>query len=596
MAKNEEVPGPYNLVERFETAVEKFADRKLFGTKNASGKGYEWVTYREVADRADHLRAGLAQIGVGKDDAVAIISNNSVEWAVACYATYGLGARFVPMYEAELVRIWKYILTDCGAKVLFVSKPEILEQVAGFPEEIEPLEKVVLIPGEGPDTMHALEALGQKEPVAALHPDAEDIAGLIYTSGTTGNPKGVLLTHKNLSTNLEALLHAIDTSMGPDDVTLSFLPWAHSFGQVVELHTLVSLGASTGFAERPETIVKDILLVQPTVLFAVPRIFNKVYAGIHKTMDERGGFAKWLFYRTRAASQARREGRAGLLDQLMLAIGERLVYSKIREKLGGRLRMSVSSSAALNPEIGDFFDDIGVDIFEAWGMTELSPGHTSNTVKGKRRGSVGRPILGSWVEIDRSQTGEDSKDGEIIAYGPNVMKGYHNLPEATAEVLLPDGGLRTGDRGWVDEDGYLYITGRIKEQYKLENGKYVFPTGIEEAIKLSPFVENAMVYGANKPYNTALVIPDFATLLPWAKEHGLPEDHDALIATPEVTKLLQDEVQRMCAELARYEVPRKLLLVAEPFSPENGILTPTLKLKRRVVVERYGEAIEDLYQ
>ncbi|MBW1880785.1 MAG: long-chain fatty acid--CoA ligase, partial [Deltaproteobacteria bacterium] len=535
------------------------------------------------------------QLGVGRGDTVAFISNNSVEWAVACYATYGLGARFVPMYEAELLRIWKYILADSGTKVLFASQPEILEQVAGFPDEIEGLEKVILIPGDGPDTMNALEALGAENPVPSVRPDPEEIAGLVYTSGTTGNPKGVLLTHHNLSTNVSALLHAVGDAMGKDDVTLSFLPWAHSFGQVAELHMLVSLGASTGFAERPETIISDILLVHPTILFAVPRIFNKVHGGIHKKMDDTGGFAKWLFYRTRSASQAKRDGRAGLLDQLFLAVGERVVYSKIRDKLGGRLRMSVSSSAALNPNIGDFFDDIGINIYEAWGMTELSPGHTANTPKAKRRGSVGRPLLGCRVEIDRSQTGADSKDGEVIAYGPNVMQGYQNLPEATAEVLRPDGGLHTGDLGWVDEDGFLFISGRIKEQYKLENGKYVFPVGIEEAIKLSPYVENAMLHGANKPFNAVLIVPDFATLDPWAKDKGLPEDHEALVATPEVSTLLESEVQRTCTEFARYEIPKKLVLVSEPFSPANGILTPTLKLKRRKAIERYGEQLDALY-
>lgn len=590
-----EVPGPYNLVELFENAVAKFADRPLFGTKNKANQTYDWTSYGEIGRRVDHLRGGLARIGIGRGDGVAIIANNRNEWAIACYATYGRGARFVPMYEAELTRIWKYIIEDSGCKLLLVSTREILEKVRDFPAEIEALEKIVLIEGEGEGSLAELERIGAEHPVESVRPEGQDIAGLIYTSGTTGNPKGVLLSHRNLSSNVLAIFDAKPGDLGPEDRTLSFLPWAHSFGQIAELHLLVQAGASTGFAEAPTTILEDIQLVKPTILAAVPRVFNKIYDGLHQKMAERGGLAAALFEMGKAAAQAKREGRAGLLTGLKLAVADKIVFSKIRARFGGRIKLAMSSSAALNKKIAEFFSDVGIPAYEAWGMTELSPAHTLNLPNACKAGSVGRPILGSWLAIDKSQTGADSKDGEIIAYGPNVMVGYHNLPEETAKVLRPDGGLATGDRGRIDEDGFLYITGRIKEQYKLENGKYVFPAEMEEAIKLSRFIEHCMVEGANRKYNVAVVVPDFAVLTPWAKERGLPSEPAQLVAHPQVAELILAEIRERCTDFAKYEVPTKALLLAEPFTTENGILTPTLKLKRREIVKRYGAQIDALF-
>jgi long-chain acyl-CoA synthetase len=595
MPKNvAEVPGPYNLVELFESAVKKYAPNLLFGTKNKAKTGYDWVTYQEVGARVDKLRAGLAAIGVGKGDGVAVIANNRVEWAVAAYATYGRGARFVPMYEAELTRIWKYIIEDSDSKILLVSNREIYEKVKGFTGEIKRLEKIYVIEGDGPGTMAELEKIGAAKPVAPMYPDGADIAGLIYTSGTTGNPKGVLLSHRNLASNVVAISHSFP-GLNQNVRTLSFLPWAHSFGQTAELHLLVYFGGSTGFAESPATIVDDLALVKPTMLVAVPRIFNKVYDGLHKKMNAAGGLGKKLFDMGLAAAAARREGKAGALDALKLKIADKVVFTKIRERFGGRLELAISSSAALSQKIAEFFFDIGIPVYEAWGMTELSPAHTLNNPVANRPGTVGRSILGSWIEIDKTYTGPDSQDGEIIAYGPNVMVGYHNLPDQTREVLRADGGLHTGDRGWVDADGFMRITGRIKEQYKLENGKYVFPSGIEESIKLSPYVEHCMVHGANKAYNVALISPDFAVLTPWARENGLPVEPDKLVREAKVRDLILAEIAARCTEIAGYEVPKKVLITAEAFSTESGILTPTLKLKRRVLMDRYGNALEALY-
>ncbi len=589
-----------NLVAIFEESARKHANNPMFGTKNRAGTGYDWLTYRQVAERIDNFRAGLASLGVGSGDGVAIISNNRVEWAVACYATYGLAGRFVAMYESELPRIWRFIVEDSGAKVLIVSKQEVLEMVRDFHREIDALEGIVLIDGDaGPDavSMADLERIGSRSPVPSVYPRGSDIASLIYTSGTTGNPKGVQMTHGSLSSNASTLCQAVEHVLSPEDRSLSFLPYAHIFGQLVELHLLIQIGGSAGFAERKDTILSDLLLVRPSVLAAVPLVFNRVHDGIQKAMEEKGGLARRVFDMGRKAARSRRrgDGAGKWVDRWKLLLADRLVFRRVRNQFGGRLRVGVCSGAHLNPEVEHFFEDLGIRIYQAWGMTEISA-HTLSRPEDKRPGSVGRPLPGCSVTIDRNHTGEHNKDGEIIAYGPNLMAGYQNLPEKTTEVLRPDGGLATGDRGRLDEDGYLYVTGRIKEQYKLDNGKYVFPSGIEEAIKLSPYVDNIMVEGANRPYNVAIVVPDFPALAPWAMTNGISStDPDKLVEAREVKALFLSEIEKCCGQFASYEVPKKTLIIAEPFTPENGILTPTLKLKRREVSKRYGEEIERLF-
>lgn len=590
---------PDNLVEMFEESVAKFAHNRWFGTKNKD-KEYEWITYAEVSARVDNLRGGLASLGVGKGDTVAIIANNCVEWAICCYATYGLGAKFVPMYEAELIQTWKYITNDSDAKVLFVSRPDIFDKVKDFVKEIKGLEHVILIEGAGENSMAELEKIGKVSPVKSVYPGPDDIAGLIYTSGTTGEPKGVLLSHGNLTSNVHQILK-IFKEIDDKDRSLSFLPWAHSYGQTVEVHTFMRLGASSGFAEATTTIVDDLALVKPTILVAVPRIFNRVYDGLWARFNDEGGLKKALFVMGVNAAAEKRElakkGKSSFLTNLKFNIADTLVFSKIRERFGGKLRFCYSSSAAISTHIIDFFFDIGIPIYEAWGMTELSPAGTINTPEKYKTGSVGLPLDKMKVVVDKSMVEADSKDGELVVYGPNVMKGYYKKPEQTKEMLMDDGGLRSGDRGYIDEDGFVYITGRIKEQFKLENGKFVFPAAIEEEIKLIPYIEQAMIYGLNKPYTVCLVVPDFEVLDKWAKERGLPDNHDALVKTDEVKKLFEEEITKhLKGKFGGYEIPKKFYILSEGFTVENKMLTQTLKLKRRNVLDKYADDIEALYK
>lgn len=589
---------PDNLAELFDNSVKMFPDRPCLGTKNKLGE-YEWVTYGEMGRRIDNLRGGLAGIGVKRGDAVGVISNNSVDWAVCHFAAAGIGAFYVPMYEAELAPVWEYIIKDSGIKILFVSKTEIFEKIKDLSSGIPTLEKIYLMQEAAKNTMAELEAIGEKKPVKAIYPAPEEVAVLVYTSGTTGNPKGVLLTHGNWTSNHHARVKAFP-EFNQDDRTLSLLPWAHCFG-LGELHTFTAVGGSLGFMESVNTVVEDMGKVRPTFLVAVPRIFNKVYDTIVTKVNDAGGAKKKLFDAGVEAAKERRrlaeQGKTSFTADLKFKFIDRIVFRKIRDLFGGRLKGSITGSAAMNPEISKFFFDIGIPLFDAYGLSETSPGITANCISTYRIGSVGKVMDKVKVVIDSSVVEPGATDGEIVVYGPNVMKGYHNKPEATKEVMTPDGGVRTGDRGRFDKDGFLWITGRIKEQYKLENGKYVFPVALEEDICLNHYVQSALVYGAGREYNVCVIVPDFFALEKYAEKNNLPTDIKMLAARDDIQSMISKEiVDDLKRKYGGYEIPRKFLFLPEPFTVANGMMTQTMKLKRRVIMEKYNDMIEALYK
>jgi len=588
---------PDNLVEMFEQSLARHADRPLFGTADQEGV-FSWVTYSEVGKRIDDLRAGLAQLGVKAGDAVGIIANNRTEWGIAAFATFGLGGRFIPMYEKELARIWKHIINDGNIKVLFVANEDVFLGVQRFRDEIPGLEHVFLIDGTSATNMADIEEKGRSNPVPSIRPKPSDIAVLIYTSGTTGDPKGVLLSHGNFTSN-----HLAGAAMFPElnqeSRSLSILPWAHSYGQTAEFYNFIHLGGSIGFVRDVTTLGEDMANVAPTFLIAVPRVFNKIYDGLWAKMNETGGLALKLFTMGIESAARLRElsaqGKSGLIPRLKYKLADRVVFSKIRQRFGGRLKGALTASAMMNMEVAQFFTDIGLPVFDAYGLTETSPAVTMNNRAANKPGSVGSPIDKVRVVIDNF-AGEGD-EGEVIVYGPNVMQGYHNKPEATREVMTEDGGFRTGDLGRLDEDGFLFITGRIKEQYKLENGKYVFPASLEEEIQMSPWVENVLIYGEGRSYNICLIVPDFLKLSAWAKEQGMEATTpDKLIALAEVESMIKESItSHLRDKFGGYEIPKKIILVDEPFSVDNGMLTQTLKLKRRKVVERYENRINEAY-
>ena len=589
-----------NLVDMFETSVKRFGPEPLFGTKRSGS--WEWTSFAEVGKKVDGLRAGLAALGIQRGDHVAVVSNNREEWAVLAYACYGLGAALVPMYEAQSPKEWAFICNDCGAVAVVGGSASVFDKVAELPGSVATIKHVIgmELPASDERSYAALIERGHAAPVPSLDPEPGDTACLIYTSGTTGNPKGVILSHGNIISNVNAVQDMLP--LGPSDRSLSFLPWAHSFGLTVELHVMLSMGASIALAEAVDKIVANLAEVQPTVLFSVPRIFNRIYDGVNKQISEKPGIIQSIFRGgLRAANKLRRGESPSLGESLSLALAKRLVFKKVVARFGGKLRYAFSGGAALAREVGEFIDGLGITVYEGYGLTETSPIATANRPGAHKIGSVGKPIPGVRIEIDRTQTAEDAKDGEIVVYGPNVMQGYFNRDAENAAVFTEaeakaQRGFRTGDLGYIDDEGFLYITGRIKELYKLQNGKYVAPAPLEDRLKLSPFIANAMVYGDNRPFNVALVVPDWSVVKPWAKEQGIHEESEEKLAQdPKIRAQLRAEVEKYGEEFKGFEEIKKVGLIAEDFTTDNGLLTPKMSLKRRVAVERFAKDIDALY-
>ena len=587
------------LAELLTNSVASYSDNPLFGQRGDDGS-WRWTSYAEFGEAAEKARGGLASLGVRHGDRVAAISDNRIEWAVGAYATYSLGAAWVPMYEAQTQKDWVYILRDSGAKVLFAATDGIRAQVEEVAGELPDLEMIVVIddPAGGNSIDYTeLLARGAANPVSVAVVSSNDLAGLIYTSGTTGDPKGVRLSHGNFTSNINAIAEIFP--LEEDDRSASFLPWAHSFGQTVELHTLTYFGASTGLTSA-KTLVRDMPEIEPTILVSVPTVFNKVYDGLKKRMEAEGGVTKKLFDAAiangRKRIQLEKQGKRSAWIDFKNGLFDKIIFTKVRDAFGGKLRYAFSGGAAISTEVAEFISAVGIVVYEGYGLTETSPIVTCN-VKGARRvGSVGRVIPGVTVQIDTDITG-DPEVGEIVVHGPNVMMGYHNLPEADAEVFTHDRGFRTGDLGHVDEDGYLFIRGRIKEQYKLENGKYVVPSPIEEQLQLSGFISQIMVYGEQRPYNVAVIVPDVEYLEKWADDNSVDSsDLGALLEESKVKELFKTELDRAQSSIKHYERVRHFVLDGEEFTPENGMLTPSLKIKRRAVMAKFGTEIDAMYE
>ena len=590
---------PRNLVDLFEDTVTKWGERNAIGTKNPQTKAYEWITYQKLAERINHVRSAIHQLGINKGDAVGVIIGNSVEWYALENASHGLGAIFVPMYEKELMKTWQYIVRDSGVKYLFVKDEKIAEQVKHFKGEIETLKEIFTIYGDGEKSLKGLEEAGRQNPVPSYKPHWSEPDELIYTSGTTGEPKGVLLSHGNLSACSQSGYH-IFPSLNEKAVSLAILPWAHSYGLSAELHNFMQFGGAVALMESVDTLAEDLLKVKPTFLIAVPKVFNKIYDGIQAKMHEEGGIKKKLFDLT-CEEAVRCRGKA--TKSLKLKILDKIVFSKIRERFGGRLEGVLTASAVMNPQIAMFFADLGIPTYDAYGLTETSPAITMNSpLWGNRYGSVGKCVENMHVKIDKSLTGEESEEGEILAYGAHVMMGYHNKPKLNSEVMLQDTwngfpGIRTGDQGRLTADGFLYITGRYKDEYKLSNGKYIHPESIETGIKLIRNIANAFVWGEGRDYNIAVIVPDFAAMKRderisnWAQ--GSPQE---VAQNKNVQDFLSAEIKKhLQKSFGGYEIPQRFLFTGEDFSLENGLVTQTMKLKRNVALRTYLKEIEKLY-
>jgi len=567
--------------------------------------GGTWIaiTHRETLERVQAISLGLRELGIAPGDKVAIVSENRPEWALADYACLCARATDVPIYPTLPANQTKYILNDSEAVAVFCSTTaqidKVLEVKAGLPR----LKHVIAFDGAAAAQHAGIMALAEVEAkgraAKAKYPDwkrealsvaPEDLATLIYTSGTTGDPKGVMLSHYNIWSNVQACLQIIP--IGGGDECLSMLPLSHSYERMVD-YTLFQAGVIINFAESFDTVAANLQEVKPTVVLSVPRLYEKVYARVLENALSGSAIKRSIFFwAKRAGEQWATLALAGLPIPGGLAIrkkiADRLVFAKLQARTGGRIRFFVSGAAPLSADIAKFFYSAGLPIIEGYGLTESSPVLTLNPLDGIKLGTVGRAIPGVELKI--------AADGEILARGPNIMQGYYKQPEATRETIDADGWLHTGDIGELDSDGYLKITDRKKELLKTAGGKYIAPQPIEGMVKRNKFVANAVLYGDRRKFPIILVVPNFDNLERWAAERALSYGTRAeLLELADVQAKMEREVMGTLRDLAKFETPKKVLLLENDFTIESGELTPTLKVKRRVIEKRYKDQIDAAY-
>jgi long-chain acyl-CoA synthetase len=561
---------------------------------------------RDWFDRMGDLALGLASLGVGAGDRVVIMSDSRPEWLTADLAILTLGGVTVPVYPSLTAGQARYIIHDAGARVAFVSTSEQLEKLQRIRHELPSLEAIVTFaPAAGGASasvvpLAALVARGHARLMgewgvgrqfrdAAREIRPHQLATIIYTSGTTGEPKGVMLSHGNLISNLLAG-HTVVPVTG-EDVSLSFLPLSHSFERLVS-YVYLAHGVTIVFAESMETVGRDLSIVRPTVMTGVPRVYEKFEARIlergHALPQPRRTLFHWGVKVAHAKARAERSGgKAGGILALESALADRLVFSKIRASVGGRLWCLVSGSAPLPMHVAELFYGAGLPITEGYGLTETSPIVTANPIDAPRLGTVGKPIPGVEVKI--------ADDGEILVRGPNVMMGYYNKPEDTAAVIK-DGWFHTGDIGSVDAEGYLRITDRKKDLLVTSGGKKVAPQPIEAVLKRSPLVAEAVLLGDRRRFVSALIVPDFNALERRLKDLGRPPaDRAVLAGRDDVVALYGEIVAALNRELSQFESIKKFRVLPREFTIESGELTPTMKVKRKVVEKNWAAEIEELY-
>jgi long-chain acyl-CoA synthetase len=596
---------PGTLVDLFLHPIRRKPESTAFLQRTDDGT-LEPVTFGEVGELVRDIALALRSFGLEPGDRVGIISRTRYEWTLADFAMVMAGLVSVPVYDSLTHDQIAFILENAGARAAIVSDDVQLGKLVEAAGELPDLRLVIAFdpvhPAEArpfevvpwqhlPERGRAATELQESYEVnaGAIRPD--DLATIIYTSGTTGPPKGVMLSHDNLYSN--ALLGLRSLQLRSDDLVLSWLPLSHVFERTAGHFCTWYAGAPVAFAESVETVARDMQELRPTFVIGVPRLFEKVYEAAVAAAAAGGGIKERIFWWAKAVGERRivrvlAHESPGLWLDAQYRLADRLVFSKLRARTGGRIRCFVSGSAALSPQIARFFWAAGLPVLEGYGLTETSPCISLNRLNGVRLGTVGTPINGVEVRI--------ADDGEILCRSPGVMLGYYRNEEATRETIDPDGWLRTGDVGELDSDGYLRITDRKKELIVTSYGKNIAPQPVEETIKRSRLVDQIALVGDGRKFLVALVVPNFDVLDEWASGAGISGSRGELVAHPDTIRMMEDEIDRTLEAFADYEKPKKLLLLGDAFTVEDGTLTPTLKVKRKLVATRYADRIERTYQ
>ncbi|HXF96616.1 MAG TPA: long-chain fatty acid--CoA ligase [Gemmatimonadales bacterium] len=590
------------LTQLFFEAVERYAAQNHPGAfRHKVGGRWVTLTHREVEERVRAIALGLRDLGVGPGDRVALLSENRPEWALTDYACLCARAADVPIYPTLPAKQVEYILRDSGAVAVFCSSAEQLAKVLEVRAGLPALKYVIVFdPGAarpGVSSLADLEATGRDAATRyprfkdeALEVKPEQLATIIYTSGTTGDPKGVMLSHYNLWSNVDAALQVMPIT--DRDECLSMLPLSHVYERMVD-YALFRAGVVINYAESFDKVAQNLQEVRPTVVLSVPRLYEKVYARVLENALSGSAVKKRIFFwAKRVGEEWATHKLAGVPVPAGLAVkkavADKLVFAKLKQRTGGRVKFFISGGAPLGADIAKFFYGAGLPIAEGYGLTETSPVLTLNPLERIKVGTVGKPIPGVQIKI--------APDGEILAKGPGIMQGYYNKPEATREAIDADGWFHTGDIGELDADGYLKITDRKKDLIVTAAGKNIAPQPIENRVKSNKFVSNAVMLGDKRKFPIMLVVPNFENLERWARERGLAYRSRAeLIALPDVQAKVEREVMGECRDLAKFEMPKKVILLEQDFTIESGELTPTLKVKRRVVEQRYQDLINRAY-
>jgi long-chain acyl-CoA synthetase len=587
------------LPSRFLSAIDSHPNPRAQMFRHADST-WESIASAELLRRIAGLSMALVELGVKPGDRVGLFAANRPEWHTADFAINGSGGITVPIYFNESPDRMTYILQHSGARVIVVAGADQLQKLLPCRAQLPELEHVIVadagadVPTECLRYETLIASAGGAEIAAYRMRAAQVLPGqlctIIYTSGTTGEPKGVMLTHNNMSSNVTDSCATFDFKPATD-VALSFLPLAHVYGRMLDYIYLFN-GVSVAYVEAVDLVPQALLEIRPSVIAAVPRFFEKIYAKLMEQGSKATGIKRTLFdwaidVARRAAPWRTGAKGASPFLKAQWALADQLVYKKVRAGTGGKLRMVFSGGAPLSKELAEFFWSVGIPIYQGYGLTETSPILTSNYPQ-NRSGSSGRPIPNVLIRI--------AEDGEILAKGPCVMQGYYKGPDATREVIDEEGWFHTGDIGYLDADNYLSITDRKKDLIKTAGGKFVAPQPIENALKTSPYILNAMIVGDQRRFVVALIVPNAATVSARLQDQGIRlASHEEMAAHPAVRSLIEGEVKRLTAHLAQWETIKRFALLPEDFTFDNGSLTFTLKLKRRVVEQDYREIIDKLY-